>query len=205
LAALLANLKRGPWIGVFFGLAFFLGKVKPKFLLPLFAFCLTIFATVPSIRDRLEESYNHFVIRGGRLIMWEVGSELVAKYPLGIGFGNSKFMRELDPSIPEVHRHFHNNFLNVTVETGWPGLLLYCWWILGSIYLALKRSSSASPQKRIALLAISTSLLSWQIAGLVEYSFGDSEVLFTAFVILGILGSLIIDKTKSDLLNQPIE
>jgi len=197
IAVLIINLKRGPWLGIVvsfivFGLLFsrrlFAGTAGAV------VFALLFFEPA---RARLFALFQDFVISGGRKSMWLLGLEIVERFPLGLGLGNANFMRKLDPSLPYMHRHMHNNLLNVAVESGLIGLGAYIWWMVAAIGLgfALFRKmansqDSASRQIRILLLGLSCSLLSWQVAGLVEYNFGDGEVRLLALFLMGALLAL---------------
>ena len=125
LAAMIVNLKRGPWLGLLAAL-FILGAVYSRRLIVYsISIAVLIFSFVPPAKERLLAFASHFSIAGGRQSMWEIGLELIQRYPLGIGLDNSRFMRVLDPSLPESHRHMHNNLLNIAVETGFIGLACY--------------------------------------------------------------------------------
>ena len=128
--------------------------------------------------------------------MWEIAVDISSRYPIGIGYNNSKYMREYDQHIEPGHSHFHNNILNVLVETGWIGLFVYIWWIFGTISAALRLNSNNYSVNLIGI-SIGLALLSWQIAGLVEYNFGDSEVKLVAYVLLGILSAILISNNPN--------
>ena len=129
--------------------------------------------------------------------MWEVGADLAQRYPLGVGLSNASYMRRIDPSLPELHRHMHNTVLNIAVETGWFGTAAYCWWMVAIIALgiAVWRRTLASKsrlERQFGLLAlcITSALIGWQVAGLVEFNFGDGEVRSLAFFSMGMLLAL---------------
>lgn len=185
---LLANLKRGPWIGVILGSAIYLNKFSRRLVAPALILVCALFIFVQPLRERLMTSYDHFAISGGRKVIWDIGGELAIQYPLGIGYNNSDVLRKFSTEIPEELKHFHNNLLNVLVETGWLGLLLYLWWIFKIVELCWRGFDDFKQQ--ILARAIGCSIISWQVAGLVEYNFGDSEVFLTAMVILGLLAAL---------------
>lgn len=189
LLALIINLKRGPWLGVCVGSAVFFFMYSRRILLPLFLSVLLLALVIEPVRNRLAHSYDHFVISGGRSSIWEVGAELAAKYPLGIGYENSPFLRKYSQEIPAELTHFHNNLLNIAVETGWAGLFLYLWWML-ILFRRSFCSRVSDPGDRLLLRAFGCALLSWQCAGLVEYNFGDSEVLFVALLAIGGISAL---------------
>jgi hypothetical protein len=184
--ALMVNLKRGPWLGIMIELVL-LGFLYSRKLLLAAISGSTLLLLLEPARNRIFSLIDHFVIDGGRLDMWTLGTEIAARYPLGLGFDNAVFMRSLDPSIPPTHRHMHNNLLNITVETGWLGLAAYIWWIY--LMLALAYRLAKCSNRNIAILAsgLGVALLGWQVSGLVEYNFGDGEINMVAMFFMGLL------------------
>lgn len=193
-AALVLNLKRGPWLGSLVVLCIIGLLLSRKIILTTIAFSMVFFAALTPVRNRLFALVNDFVIFGGRKSMWTLGMELVERFPLGLGPDNASYMRTLDPTLPLLHRHMHNNLLNVAVETGFIGLTVYIWWMFAAISLGFLiwrklRSSVFTLQKEAGVLAltIGTALLGWQVSGFVEYNFGDGEVRLIAFLFMGLL------------------
>jgi O-antigen ligase len=164
-----------------------------RLILPAIAvICLTV-ATVPQIQTRLLQSSRDFFIAGGRSEMWEIGIELAAKYPLGIGYQNSPILQKYDPNIPAVHNHFHSNILNVLVETGWLGLMILGLWVFNLVIVSQKFPLSFPNSLLIKVL--SASIISWQIAGLVEYNFGDSEVFMVVLIVVATIAAIVRSET----------
>ncbi|MCB9030696.1 MAG: O-antigen ligase family protein [Deltaproteobacteria bacterium] len=188
-SALLVNLKRGPWFGVTCACILLLSRYHKRWVIPILLVFVTLFSAVTPIRSRIMDSYKHFVIAGGRSEMWQIGVELSAKFPIGIGIDNSELMRSFDKRIPPEHRHFHNNFINILVETGWAGLILYLCWIF-AIFKAGLRNREQFPES-FMLYSFAAAILSWQIAGIFEYNFGDSEVILLVFILIGSMASLL--------------
>jgi len=193
-SAFLFNLKRGPWFGVF--VAFLVISYLLNRKLGLRALLLALIAVVAlaPVRERLMNFGADFTILGGRKEMWTLGLELIQRFPLGVGVQNSDVMRALNPYLPPTHRHLHNNFLNVAVETGYLGLIIYLWWMIEVIRLGLRWSilaqdSHESPARHLAVLAVCLggSILSWQCAGVVEYNFRDAEIRMISFFLMGVL------------------
>jgi O-antigen ligase len=187
-SALVINLKRGPWAGVSVECLLVGVFLSRMYVLIPAAIFSTLFIIFTPIRERIFSLIEHFTIQGGRQYMWEMGLELIQRFPLGIGLGNSRFMRVLDPNLPELHRHMHNNLLNIMVETGWFGLLIYLLFMYHILTLGFIRMPDNSSDK--TTLILSTALIGWQVAGLVEYNFGDGEVRMIAFFIMGLLLAL---------------
>lgn len=187
-SALVINLKRGPWAGITVALLLHFFIFHRKLILPFILSLLLVFFSLEPVRIRLSQSATDFFMRGGRNVMWQIGSELSLRYPLGIGFANSRFLRNFSAEIPEYLKHFHSNLINITVETGWIGLGVFIWWLYSILRLAFSRSENAT----VFLLSatIGCALIAWQIAGLVEYNFGDTEVWLIVLILLGCMYSL---------------
>ena len=185
LIALLVNLKRGPWLGVTLGFSLFLLIYYRRILIPVFLALVVTTIAVSPIRDRLSDSSQHFFISGGRSTIWSVGGDLSVQYPLGVGFENSAFLREFAPEIPPELIHFHNNFLNILVETGWLGLMLFLWWLSAVLKFCFSKKIHAKHEPVIR--GIGCAIIAWQTAGIVEYNFGDSEVFLLVLLILSML------------------
>ena len=225
LVSLLLNLKRGPWLGVFLAMISLGALVSRRLLIGTLLVCALFLLAFQPVKSRIANLGEHFSISGGRQIMWSLGLELAERFPLGVGSHNSRFMQQLDPSLPRLHRHMHNNLLTVTAETGWFGLAAYVWWMyvaieMGfSVWKRLKdsplgpvekcefavkgdgppqkeegifRQSPLAAKQQTAVLALSlgTGLLGWQVAGLVEYNYGDAEIRLMAFFFMGLLLAL---------------
>lgn len=194
--ALLVNMKRGPWSGVFIATLLLLILYAKRTVLPVLVIVLAVLITVGPVRDRLLASSEHFFIQGGRNEIWAIGAELAVRYPLGIGHANSRVLTEYSGAIPSELNHFHNNLIQVAVENGWLGLAIFCWWILVILKMAL--SSKGNWEQTLLARTFGCAILAWQIAGLVEYNFGDSQVLFSAFLVMGLLAA---NNEKCDILS----
>ena len=192
--ALLVNLKRGPWLGVLSGVVLFFAWYARRALAVLIATTIVIVAIIAPIRDRLAASYEHFTISGGRSTIWRIAADLVAEYPMGIGYHNSGIIRALAPEIPQELKHFHNNLLNIVAETGWIGAGLFIWFIYGLLRTCF------SDRRQILFVATGCAIISWQVAGLVEYNVGDSEILILVWMLLG---SLLYSRRRSALQPAP--
>ncbi|MCB0310240.1 MAG: O-antigen ligase family protein [Bdellovibrionales bacterium] len=187
LAALVANLKRGPWLGLSIGCLILFLSFRRRYVLPVLAVALSMILLINPIRDRIAASLDHFFISGGRALIWDIGIELMENYPLGVGYENSPILRDYSDSIPRSLTHFHNNFINVLVETGWIAFFIFIWWLVALIRMAF--SSKPILKYRIINVTIGCALISWQMAGLVEYNFGDSEVFLLSFILIGCLAA----------------
>jgi O-antigen ligase len=181
ISALLLNLKRGPWVGVTLGVAVLCFLFARKFLAFIIGAAIVTAITVPPIRERLAVSYDHFTISGGRSTIWRIGCDLISQYPLGIGYHNSGIMRQFSLEIPPELKHFHNNLINIAAESGILTVGIFVWFIYAVLRACFRRPLSGLH------VAIGCAIISWQTAGLVEYNFGDSEVMIIVWMLLGIL------------------
>jgi hypothetical protein len=180
LNALLVNLKRGPWIGVVVASLVFCSFFARRLIAVVVVAAVTAAVFITPIRDRISHSYDHFTISGGRSTIWRIGVELASEYPLGIGYHNSGILRQFAPEIPPELKHFHNNILNITAESGWLAGVIFLWFIFSTCRFCLRQK--ASP----ILVAFGCAVLSWQVAGLVEYNFGDSEITLLIWIAIGL-------------------
>ncbi len=181
ITSLLLNLKRGPWLGVFIGLTAYAAIFARRLIAPIAIVALTLAVSVAPLKERILASYQHFTIYGGRSTIWRIGGELLLQFPLGVGYHNSGILREFAPEIPKELKHFHNNIINITAETGWLGGSLFIWFIFNVL-----RASFRSRNDPLCV-AIGCGVLSWQVAGMGEYNFGDSEVTILIWMLLGVL------------------
>lgn len=178
--ALLVNLKRGPWFGVVTGVALLCALFARRFLIAVIAMVAITVAVFPAVQTRLTDSYTDFTISGGRSTIWQIGVDLCSRFPMGVGYKNSGILRSFSHEIPEELDHFHNNLLNITAENGWLATVLFLWFIFTALRLCF------SNPKEPLLIAIGCAIISWQLAGLVEYNAGDAEVLIMVWLLLGV-------------------
>ena len=130
-----------------------------------------------------------------RLLLWETTWNMIRDRPLlGVGVGNyqkvqDRYLRE-DVPVTMTRSHSHNNLLQVTVERGIFGLMLFLWlW-----YLIVKKGFHLLRQLRptggrhyaLALGGL-TGLLGFFIDGLFQNNFGDTEVAILFWTVLGLL------------------
>lgn len=182
LIGLLVNLKRGPWGGVLVGGLIFFIIMKRRFIIPFIACLLAPIFAFESFRDRVLNSIDHFFISGGRGDIWEIGYELVSKFPLGIGYGNSSFLRAYSTSVPAELQHFHSNFLNIVVEGGVLSLAIFLWFLF-----ELFKQVALTKSRSYFVVSSICGVIAWQVAGLVEYNMGDSEVMLLAYLTIALL------------------
>ena len=196
LLALVCNLKRGAWLGVVATVAtvaLFTGR--RVMLIAGLVVVLTV-AAVPPVRSRITNSTRDLLLPGNRYDIWVSAIDVVQRFPMGVGRKNGEILRDY-PNIPHRHKHAHNNLLQITLENGFIGLAAFSWWMLAygaRVLRAVRRLAADNPFFPFAVAAFST-FVGFHVAGLVEYNFGDSEVLEIFFVTMG-LGLVVAERAR---------
>jgi hypothetical protein len=192
--ALVLNLKRGVWLGAVATLTL-LGALRSRRLLVVTAVgIIVVIVAMPTVRTRLETVTRDFFLPGQRYDIWTAAIDVIQRFPMGIGRKSGTILRDY-PNVSARHKHAHNNVLQITMELGVLGLAAYAWWMIVWARLVL-RVHSGTPhghpvREAIALAALAT-CLGCHIAGLVEYHFGDTEVLLVLFLTMGL--TLAVDR-----------
>jgi O-antigen ligase len=186
-AALVANLKRGVWLGALATMAV-LGLLRSRraILASVGAAALAI-GLFPPVQARIGHTVRDFYMPGNRRDIWAAAVDVIRRFPMGVGRKNGTILRDY-PNIPPRHKHAHNNLLQITMEFGILGLVTFLWWTVAYARLAWRTCRSASPEEpvssAIAAAAFAT-FVGFHVAGLVEYNFGDTEVLEVFFLVMG--------------------
>jgi O-antigen ligase len=123
--------------------------------------------------------------------MLEVGSRMVLDHPL-FGVGPERVAVEFtDYYTGEnidvfYYGHLHNNFIQIAAERGLPALAVLLWLMakIGFDLIRLSRSEEDSIRwPAVSGLAV---LVSFLVAGMFEYNFGDSEMLMLFMFLVSI-------------------
>ena len=105
--------------------------------------------------------------------------------------------------------HFHTTPLQLLVERGLPGLLLWLWvlWVYGRTLLRYLKFQSSNPksigwrEKGIVLGSLG-GLIGFFTSGLVHFNLGDAEVAMVFFMLMGLSISLVIQDSKFKIQNK---
>lgn len=134
MASLLFTFSRGAWIGFMIAVFVYVFVKDKRFFIPIIVGALLIIAFVPSVSNRitymLSPEYIESSLRGGRLVRWLTGIDIVRANPfmgMGLGhFGGAVAMNHNMSALVgvEVVKTFYmdNYFLKTAVETGLLGL-----------------------------------------------------------------------------------
>jgi O-antigen ligase len=186
---------RGAWVG--FAVAIVGSHVamrrRATLWLGVIGLVLVIAAAAPWVLEYFRTTGKQIVDdrTRDRIAMAEAGWLMLREHPItGVGVGQVK---RLYPTYatPDALRHstshLHNTPLQILVERGVVGLTL---WL--SIYVAffararrILRRLPASEDRDLVLGSV-TAVAAFLIAGLFEYNFGDTEVLFVANALMAV-------------------
>ena len=193
-AGLIVNLKRGSWFCAVIVLFFmFLMRGGWRYCaMTILVACAVLL--LPPVRVRLAQLPHDMQYAGGRTTMWfKIAPAMVRAHPVfGWGYGvlDAELLRRVDPGVEPNRNHLHSNPVNILVETGWTGLVLYLVWMAVGMWQAgwsMVRQRAAGGDLPAMALAVAMMLVALCANGLIEYNFGDTELMLVYAILLGIL------------------
>jgi putative inorganic carbon (hco3(-)) transporter len=196
--ALILTQTRNAWLGAIAAAFTLLLLRQPRATIVLIIILIIAFFAMPSgkIKNRITSAWDpQDANTRNRIELFQTSLRLIEDHPwFGVGYKNvqkeaQKYRGNGSDEFPDwMYQHMHNNFLQIAAERGIPGLLIWMWFMLRLAWDAL-RAYRARPGGSKEFLMISTAALgAWVafiIAGLLEYNFGDSEVLTLFLFIMG--------------------
>ncbi|HEX5716076.1 MAG TPA: O-antigen ligase family protein [Thermoanaerobaculia bacterium] len=205
--ALLASYTRSAWVALVVAVTVLLLIQAPKLLLaylPL-GVLLVVLAPVPlvsrmiSIVD-LQDPSNY-----DRLCMLEAGMTMVKERPLfGLGpeMAERRYPIYRSPTAPRFDvPHLHNSFLQLAAERGIPALLAYLamnWVSLRAMYIGYRQEGGRRGPRADLYLGGLLALLAFNVAGLFEDNWGDTEVQRPALFLLVLPFCLLMEETLEE-------
>jgi putative inorganic carbon (hco3(-)) transporter len=161
---------------------------------------------LPTVRARMETigDPNNDTTRD-RMAMMQVGFELVAAHPLtGIGpDGVKRVYPQLVPAegMRRSTSHLHNTPLQIAAERGVVGFAAWLWIFVAFFRRAFtvwRRLPPEPPGDRALVLGSLAALVTFLVAGLFEYNFGDTEVLLVATALMALPFAVAGDRVSAD-------
>lgn len=191
--ALVLTFTRSAWIGTVCGLLITLAILKVRWALCGGIVVFMVFLLLPtSLQERFYSSFDPSdTTTRGRIELLKTGSKLIQANPwTGVG-PRMVSKRALDyreeKELPSyLYQHFHNNLLQIAAEMGIPAALVWLalWIWMVSDFLRLRTRGREFPfLDYLAVNGISV-LGAVQLAGLLEYNFGDAEIAILLFFIV---------------------
>jgi O-antigen ligase len=195
IASLVMTHTRGAWMGLLGGSIVMLGCWRKRFLLLLPLAAVVVFVASPeAVQKRIRSIVDpQDVTALERLYMWNSGLQILRDHPwTGVGIGGVKrvYTAYKHPqALRDQRTHLHSNFLQVAAERGLLGL--GCWlWIWGAfysyawrIYRGLRLDDWGARALVVGSLA---SVTAFHVAGVTEYTFGDSEVIMIVYFLMAL-------------------
>jgi len=190
---LLINFKRGSWFCAMLlvGVALLM-QMRWRAWLGALVIVAGIFM-LPPVQSRVGQLRREFnVDEGGRLAMWmKVAPALVREHPQGVGYGclTNDMMRKVFPRVEPNRNHLHSNLIEVLVETGWVGLVLYLVWMFKSFrdgFVWADRAKGISAVGWANSCVVCLFLSGLLMNGLVEYNFGITKMVFIYAIMMGL-------------------
>jgi O-antigen ligase len=186
---------RGAWIGlaVSFSTLYVLTRRLRLIGLAIIPIALALLAA-PSVRERMQSVLDsRDDTAEERVQFWWAGVRMVRDHPwLGIGPGHVRLLypkyRDADARRPTIG-HLHNNVIQIAAERGLLGLGAWLW-VWGAFMIRASRIYRQLPstafQRRAVVAGSLAAALALFVAGLFEYSFGDSEVQMLFWVVMAL-------------------
>jgi len=193
--ALIMTHTRGAWLGLVAGFSLLLWLRKKSALLVFPVIALAIFLTSPlAVQNRMSSFLNPSdVTFNERLSMWHSGLQIIRDYPLtGVGMDGLKRIYpayKQPTALKERTSHLHNNVLQIAVERGLIGLAFWLWlWVayVRQVWRIYARLSPQDGRMKAVVLGSLASVVGFHVAGLSEYTFGDSEVLMLTYFLMAL-------------------
>lgn len=124
--------------------------------------------------------------------MWGAGLRMFRDHPLtGVGLQDlhALYDRYRSPLAVERAGHLHNVFVQIAAQMGVIGLAAFAW-----LYASLVRAAAAGLRPLLARrgvaaglkLGVVAALAGFVVAGLFEWNFGDEELLYPLYLLVGL-------------------
>jgi O-antigen ligase len=208
-AALALTQVRGAWLGFTAGAvtaAAALGRRGVVAVLTMLLFVGVLILALPGVRARvLTLTDPNDPTARDRLVMMRVGLQLAGAHPLtGIGPGGVTrvYPRVVPPEgLRRATSHLHNTPLQILAERGLIGLAAWLW-----LFIAFFRRARAilvglpagAGGDRALVLGSLAAIVTFLVAGLFEFGFGDTEVLMVALALMAVPFALAEDRPAID-------
>lgn len=192
--ALVATFTRSAWIGLLVAGGVLLGGVSPLALAALAAVAVAAWFLAPgTFGERLRSVFDpHNKWNQQRVYMWDAGLRMFRDHPFtGVGLQDlhALYDQYRDPASTERAGHLHNVFVQILATMGAVGLAAFAW-----LYGSLARAAAAGLRPRLARrglavgvqLGVAAALAGFVVAGCFEWNFGDEELLYPLFTLVGL-------------------
>lgn len=193
-AALAATFTRSAWIGLLLALAIIVMATRPRWTPALLIAAVAVLVLAPpSYRARALSAFDvHHPTNRERTFMWQGGLRMFRDRPLtGVGLQDMKpvYDRYKPAAARERAGHLHSVPVQIAASMGLAGLVAFAW-----LYGALFRAATRGLRPMLARgglaagvrLGVAAGLAAFLVAGLFEWNFGDEELLYLLYTLVGI-------------------
>jgi putative inorganic carbon (hco3(-)) transporter len=196
-AGLALTYVRGAWVGFAVGAVAVVAGLRRRGLVAAVALVLLVAALLiglPDVRARLKTlgSATDDTTRD-RLAMLEAGRHLAIEHPVtGVGPGQLKHVYPSVATTDALRRstsHLHNTPMQIVAERGVVGLVAWLWIFAAFLVRAsacLRRLPATAASDRALMLGALAATVTFLVAGLFEYNFGDTEVLLVMLAVMAL-------------------
>ena len=198
---LIIHFKRGAWFSFLLSAGLMSWLARRRKIVLAIVLCAVAVAFIPQVRGRLQLLKQEWSDRqGGRHVLWtKVAPAMLKQYPLGMGFKATKhedFLPYASYVQPKLN-HLHNNALQITLEMGTAGLAAWIGWMVLTFWMLYKACRNRSGEAAQLALGVLGAFCALMFNGMVEYNFGDSEILMLLCFLMG-LSCVIREKQQAE-------
>jgi O-antigen ligase len=197
LAPLAATFTRSAWLGLFVSCAVILAVERPLGLVFLALAGVAAWFLAPGAWGARIHSVADpaNLWNRQRVFMWEAGVRMFRDHPLtGVGLQDLHALYDQYRSPDSVERagHLHNAYIQIAASMGLVGLAAFAWLygsLLRTAWAGLKVGAGRSEGSELAAgvrLGVTAALAGFLVAGLFEWNFGDEELLYHLYTLVGI-------------------
>ena len=190
LSGLLLHGKRGAWLatGVAVGVVLCGMKRKRWLVAEVAVICMVL--AIPAVRERLAAMASLADVgQGGRMALWtEAAPALLTAFPWGVGWcAVTHESLAAHTSVLQANlNHLHNTPLQIALELGWMGLLAWLIWMVMAFRMMMGNLDDHEEWPgRVIGVGFLAAFVGLLVNGLVEYNFGDTEILMLYCFLMG--------------------
>jgi putative inorganic carbon (HCO3(-)) transporter len=192
LVCILLTLSRGGWVGIAFAALTFIILVDLRLLI------LAIPVGLGGLMFLPDQMLNRIISIGStvdssnsyRIKIWEITMNLIRDHKVGgVGFGYIPFKKTFETYIRTMPiYHAHNTYLEVAAEIGIAGLFIFMLFMLSTLkYAYINLVKSEDKYYKYIGAGLCASIVGIMAHGLVEHFLYIPRIIFTFWIIIGII------------------
>jgi len=197
--ALAATFTRSAWLGLFGSSVVVLALLWLPGLVLLGVLAALVWWLAPGAwGERLHSVADpHNLWNQQRVYMWDAGVRMFRDHPLtGVGLQDlhALYDQYRSPEATERAGHLHNAYVQIAASMGVVGLAAFAWlytsllrtaWSTLGMWQDLTRRARANGLAAAVPIGVTASLVGFLIAGMFEWNFGDEELLYHLYALVG--------------------